>query len=89
MHNLQLIDPMSLQPSDMDTILRQNIIDMWFSENNLEDYKMFLLYWTEPGKNGKQRWQFEKTFEPRRRFFTWLRNAERFNPKPKNRICEL
>ena len=89
MHNLQLIDPMSLQPSDMDTILRKNILDMWFSENNLEDYKMFLLYWTEPGKSWKQRWQFEKTFEPRRRFFTWLRNAQRFNPPKHSRICEL
>lgn len=39
----------------------------------------FVGYWTEPTPSGKkQRWQMEKTFEVRRRFATWVRNAEKF-----------
>lgn len=35
----------------------------------------FLLYWTEPTKNGKkQRWQTHDTFEVKRRFVTWMGN---------------
>ena len=33
----------------------------------------FLLYWTEPTKNGtRMRWELQKTFEVRRRLVTWL-----------------
>jgi len=44
-----------------------------------EELNMFVLYWTEPTLNGKkQRWQTQKTFEAKRRFFTWLNNSRNF-----------
>jgi phage replication O-like protein O len=48
------------------------------SKNHPEDIvrreiQKFILYWTEPNKSGtKQRWELEKTFEIKRRLFTWF-----------------
>ena len=78
--NLVIIDPMSLQPNDMDTVLRNKLVELWFSENNLEDYKMFLLYWTEPGKSWKQRWQYERLSSLEDVSSLGYANAQRFNP---------
>lgn len=37
------------------------------------ELEKFILYWTEPNKSGtKERWQGEKTFEVKRRLYTWL-----------------
>lgn len=36
------------------------------------EMRKFFLYWSEPNKKGKMRWQLEKTFEVKRRFVTWL-----------------
>lgn len=42
----------------------------------------FVSYWTEPNKTGKKtRWQMEKTFEVRRRLFTWLSRIRGFNSR--------
>lgn len=45
-----------------------------------QEIQKFMLYWTEPNKSGtKERWQTEKTFEVRRRLFTWLSRAGKIN----------
>lgn len=51
--------------------------DRNFVEKELNN---FIGYWTELTKSGKyQRWEKEKTFEPRRRLTTWFNNAIKFN----------
>lgn len=43
----------------------------------------FSLYWTEKSKTGKkERWEMEKTFEVKRRLFTWLSKVREFNNSP-------
>lgn len=55
-----------------------------FSQNNnpafIEtEFKKFILWWTEPNKTGKkQRWELEKTFEVKRRLYTWLSRSNQF-----------
>ena len=45
-----------------------------------KEFKKFILYWTEPNKSGtKVRWEQQKTFEVKRRLFTWLNNNKNFN----------
>jgi len=46
--------------------------------NKLEDeFNHFILYWTEPNKSGsKVRWELQKTFDVKRRLYTWLRNKQ-------------
>lgn len=40
------------------------------------ELQKFILYWTEKNKTGtRERWQQEKTFEVRRRLYTWLSRA--------------
>lgn len=40
------------------------------------EIKKFYTYWTEPNKSGtKARWEMERTFEVKRRLFTWLQRA--------------
>lgn len=41
-----------------------------------QEIQKFKMYWTEPNKSGtKTRWQMQKTFEIRRRLFTWFNRA--------------
>lgn len=41
-----------------------------------QELQKFKMYWTEPNKSGtKVRWQMQKTFEIRRRLFTWFNRA--------------
>lgn len=41
------------------------------------EFRKFILYWTEPNKSGtKQRWQQQTTFELKRRLATWLGNMK-------------
>ena len=39
----------------------------------------FIAYWTEQGKDFKKRWQFEKAFNVRLRFWHFLRKTEEYN----------
>lgn len=42
-----------------------------------EEFNHFILYWTEPNKSGsKVRWELERTFDVKRRLYTWLRNKQ-------------
>lgn len=44
------------------------------------EVKKFYLYWTEPNKSGtKQLWETKPTFEVKRRLYTWLSRAGKFN----------
>lgn len=45
----------------------------------LAEARKFYVYWTEPNKSGtKQRWQLERTFDIKRRLYTWLSRSGRF-----------
>lgn len=48
----------------------------------LGEWQKFLLYWTEPDKNGKIRAVKEKTFEIKRRFFVWISRSSGFSVQP-------
>ncbi len=62
-----------------------------FSENNsrvlIEDeFKKFILYWTEPNGTGRKlRWQQQPTFEVRRRLVTWLGRATNYKASGKGK----
>lgn len=45
-----------------------------------KEMQKFVLYWTEPNNSGKkQRWEMQKTFDVKRRLFTWLSKVKDFN----------
>lgn len=43
-----------------------------------EEYDNFVMYWTEPNKNGKLRYELEKFFDIKRRVNTWLQNKNKY-----------
>lgn len=46
----------------------------------LAEVRKFYLYWTEPTKSGKkQLWETKTTFEVKRRLYTWLSKAGKYN----------
>jgi len=46
------------------------------------EIEKFLNYWQEKNINtGKERWQLEKTFEPKRRFSTWIQRSAQYQRK--------
>jgi len=46
----------------------------------LAEVRKFYLYWTEPTKSGKKRlWETKPTFEVKRRLYTWLSKAGKYN----------
>lgn len=57
------------------------------------DYKKywieFILYWTEKSRNWKLRAEWEKTFETKRRFYTWLSRAKVQYEKPKQKFNSI
>lgn len=55
--------------------IRFELIEKDFNQTELKHKKDFLDYWTEKSINGrKERWQFEKVFDIKRRFRTWVNN---------------
>lgn len=47
------------------------------------ELQKFYMYWTEKTHSGaKERWQTEKTFEPKRRLVTWFNNKREFKGRP-------
>lgn len=49
------------------------------------EFKKFVLYWTEKNKSGtKQRWEQQNTFEVKRRLYTWMSRMKEFNKVEKN-----
>lgn len=42
------------------------------------EYENFLMYWTEPNKNGKLRYEVEKFFNIERRILTWNKNKDKY-----------
>lgn len=52
----------------------------------LAEVRNFYRYWTEPTKNGKrQLWETKPTFEVKRRLYTWLSRAGKYNVASKPR----
>lgn len=46
----------------------------------LAEIRKFYLYWTEPTKSGKkQLWETKSTFEVKRRIYTWMTRAGKYN----------
>ena len=61
----------------------ENIEIPEYAEKYKEDFMDFLLYWTEPDSTWKIRASKEKTFELKRRFYTWMkRKKENFSFVP-------
>lgn len=64
-----------------DEVDHSELIDFFVSKGISEEavrqeIQKFKMYWTEPNKSGtKTRWQMQKTFEIRRRLFTWFNRA--------------
>ena len=53
--------------------------DIQTFKNELGDeYDNFIMYWTEPNKNGKLRYELEKFFDIKRRVNTWLQNKNKY-----------
>ncbi len=47
----------------------------------------FILYWTEKNTNGrKEKWEMQKTFDIKRRFYFWLNNQKNFTNKNKKEV---
>ena len=42
------------------------------------EYENFLMYWTEPNKNSKLRYEVEKFFNLERRILTWNKNKDKY-----------
>lgn len=55
-----------------------------FTDTNTEEWRKFILYWTEPTKTGKIRARLEKSFEIRRRFATWIARSSDFSRSSSN-----
>lgn len=53
----------------------------WLKKEDFqEECKDFLLYWKEKSLNGKkERWEKEKTFDPKLRFRTWMKNNKKWS----------
>ncbi|MGP1582942.1 MAG: helix-turn-helix domain-containing protein [Candidatus Altimarinota bacterium] len=50
----------------------------FIKSEQVAEWNKFILYWTEPDKNGKIRASKEKTFEIRRRWITWIGRSGNF-----------
>jgi len=59
---------------------KEKIINKYkITENELnEEIENFITYWTEKNIKWKQRYEFEKTFEPNKRFTRWLSNNNKW-----------
>jgi hypothetical protein len=49
-----------------------------FKSNLGDEYNNFVMYWTEPNKNGKLRYELEKFFDIKRRVNTWMQNKNKY-----------
>ena len=57
-----------------------NLIDevQTFKSELGDEFDNFVMYWTEPNKNGKLRYELEKFFDIKRRVNTWLQNKNKY-----------
>src|ERR1035437_4800923 len=75
---------------DRGSTYSEELLDEFSKENDREIIKKecqkFILYWTEKNKSGTtERWEFEKTFEIKKRIFNWLSRAKDYQPKSKGK----
>lgn len=57
-----------------------NLIDdiKTFKSELGDEFDNFIMYWTEPNKNGKLRYELEKFFDIKRRVNTWMQNKNKY-----------
>lgn len=57
-----------------------NLIDdiQTFKSELGDEFDNFVMYWTEPNKNGKLRYELEKFFDIKRRVNTWMQNKNKY-----------
>lgn len=61
------------------------LVEKGLDENSAKiELEKFILYWTEPNQQGKQRWQAQKFFDVRRRLVTWINKSYESNNKSKS-----
>lgn len=79
-------------PSGTVSMYRNAILDELVGKTGVErdallaEVRKFYLYWTEPTKSGKkQLWETKATFEVKRRLYTWLARAGKYNVSSKPR----
>lgn len=80
------------QPSQLqiDSSLIENLIQKGFPNDLVElEIKKFISYWTEPSRQGKQRWQGEKYFDISRRLATWFSRVVTDNQKKQTKHINL
>ena len=60
----------------------------WMSKNEFQDEcESFVDYWKEKSPNWKkERWQKEKTFDPKLRFRTWIKRSSKWNKQKKSNL---
>lgn len=65
-------------PDDVKEMLASVAEKMGISKEVVwSEVQKFTLYWTEKTKSGKkERWETEKTFEAKKRLFTWLQRSQ-------------
>ena len=63
-----------------------NLIDevQTFKSELGDEFDNFVMYWTEPNKNGKLRYELEKFFDIKRRVNTWLQNKNKYGNSKDN-----
>lgn len=78
------VDPEKFFKSDPESLVL--IANELYQNTHLSDKTIkieigkFILYWTEPTHDGtRERWQLEKTFEIRRRIFSWFSKIQPTN----------
>lgn len=69
-----------------DSVFESDLSIPDFATNFPEEWRKFLIYWTESWKTWKIRAESEKTFEIKRRFATWIgRKKEKFETQKPQR----
>jgi len=59
--------------------LKESMQGLTLNQNQIEEIKKFVSYWTEPNKSKtKVRWELEKTWDMKRRVGTWMRNSKKW-----------
>ena len=74
------------QGGEIRQTIKQKLLKNGVPEEILErEFKKFTLYWTEPNHTGKkERWQMQKTFDVKRRLWTWLNRSKDFHSEKRS-----
>jgi hypothetical protein len=80
-----IVDPLTKKTEKFIKELKEIFKDSSISTKQVEEFKKFVSYWTEPNKSRtKIRWELERTWDMKRRIGNWMRNCEKFSSESKN-----